>query len=142
LSVGVGILYAGVREWARVRSLPPIEHPAHAVNKAQAARLIAEENTVRVLRVQRAAVSGGFRFGALTGLFVGVQLSSAYARNLVDVWNSVYAGSATGASVGLLRAPPLKHAKLPTLSVHSLEGSHPASVLRQPRLMLRLRSTI
>lgn len=104
ISVGLGILYAGARECKRLRDLPPIKSPSHAVNKAQAARLIAEENTIRLLRVQRAAVGGGLRFGMLSGVFLGVQLASAYARNDVDVWNNVAAGACTGAAAGLLCA--------------------------------------
>mmetsp|Transcript_6490 Transcript_6490/g.16611 ORF Transcript_6490/g.16611 Transcript_6490/m.16611 type:complete len:323 (+) Transcript_6490:204-1172(+) len=133
LSAGFGMLYAGAREWARVQSLPPVEFPAHAVNKAQAARLIAEENTVRVLRVQRAAVGGAGRFGALAALFLGVQLSSAHARDCADVWNIAYAGSATGTAVGLL----LPYSPLQRVG-NALLGGAAGGLLSYPIGMLQL----
>uniref|UniRef100_A0A061SD86 Uncharacterized protein n=1 Tax=Tetraselmis sp. GSL018 TaxID=582737 RepID=A0A061SD86_9CHLO len=88
----------------QVRSLPPVEYPVGAKNKAQAARLIAEENTIRVLRVQRAAVSGGFRFGVVAGTFFATQISAGYARQLYDVWNFVLGGSISGLVAGFTGA--------------------------------------
>jgi hypothetical protein len=90
-------------EWHKVAQLPAVEYPEHAVNKAQAARLIAEENTLRVLRVQRAAVRGGVHVGTLAGIFFAAQISSQYARETRDVWNIVLGGSVAGATAGLMR---------------------------------------
>ncbi len=86
-----------------VRALPPLEYREHAINKAQAARLMAEENTLRVLRVQRAAVRGGLRIGSLAGLFFAAQISSQYARQTRDILNIVLGGAVAGTAAGLMR---------------------------------------
>ena len=45
---------------------------------------------------------GGLRFGALTGLFYGIQLLSSTARNRRDMADTIYAALATGAAMGML----------------------------------------
>ena len=58
---------------------------------------------------------GGLRFGALTGLFYGIQLLSSTARNRRDMADTIYAALATGAVMGTFsaRLQPM-HAWLPS----------------------------
>lgn len=58
--------------------------------------------TAPVLRYRR----GGLRFGALTGLFFGVQLLSSIARDRRDMQDTVNAALVTGGLFGALCEPP------------------------------------
>ena len=55
---------------------------------------------------------GGLRFGALTGLFYGVQLLSSVARNRRDMQDTIYAALVTGGVLGATsaRSKALEHA--------------------------------
>mmetsp|Transcript_4666 Transcript_4666/g.12971 ORF Transcript_4666/g.12971 Transcript_4666/m.12971 type:complete len:370 (+) Transcript_4666:194-1303(+) len=133
LSLGFGIFYSGLREWAKVRALPPVEHPAHAVNQAQAARLIAEENTLRVLRVQRAAVRGGMWVGSIAGVYFATAISSRYARDVHDVWNIVLGGTVAGSSTGLL----FQHGLIKRIG-GGIAGAAAGALISYPSGMLQL----
>ena len=47
---------------------------------------------------------GGLRFGALTGLFYGVQLLSSVARNKRDMQDTIYGALITGGVLGATSA--------------------------------------
>ena len=48
---------------------------------------------------------GGLRFGALTGLFYGVQMTSSIARNRRDMQDTILAALVAGAVMGFSGYP-------------------------------------
>ncbi|KAK9906560.1 hypothetical protein WJX75_004165 [Coccomyxa subellipsoidea] len=97
-----GMLYCGGRQFAQNRKEGLYRPPQGGLSPAQVARLIAEENTRRLIRLGNETLKGGLRFGALTGLFFGVQLLSSIARDRRDMQDTVNAALVTGGLFGAL----------------------------------------
>ncbi|CAL8462070.1 g1601 [Coccomyxa elongata] len=97
-----GMLYCGGRQFLQNRREGSYKPPQGGLSSAQMARLIAEENTRRLIRLGNETLRGGLRFGALTGLFFGVQLLSSIARNKRDMQDTVNAALVTGGLFGSL----------------------------------------
>ncbi|KAL3145022.1 hypothetical protein ABBQ32_003521 [Trebouxia sp. C0010 RCD-2024] len=74
--------------------------PDPTLNKAALARLQAEENSRRLVRIANETLKGGLRFGALAGTFVAVQQISSIARAERGAIDVLIAGTFTGAVLG------------------------------------------
>ncbi|CAK0771426.1 hypothetical protein CVIRNUC_003859 [Coccomyxa viridis] len=100
LGTFAGVCYGGIRHYRHSRREGRYRPPDMGLSKAQVARLIAEENTRRLIRMGNGMIMGGLRFGGLTALFYGVQMTSSIARNRRDMQDTILAALVAGAVMG------------------------------------------
>lgn len=100
VATGAGIVIGGFMQWRAEKALGPVQPPPDAPTKARAAKVMAEEQTRRLLRTLNGAVKGGIRFGGLAAVYYGMQLAGSIYRGRHDFYNSVIGGMAAGSLLG------------------------------------------
>jgi len=101
-----GITFGGGRAFIASRQEGPPKPQRQGLSKGQEARLIAEDNTMRIIRFSKQAIKGGLQFGSLAGLFYAAQALSAVANGERSIQDVAIAGSVTGAVFGAFMPGP------------------------------------
>lgn len=102
-----GITFGGGRAYIANRREGPYRLQQQGLSKAQEARLIAEENTKRIIRFSRQAIKGGLQFGSLAGLFYAAQMLNAVANGEKSIQDTAVAASVTGSIFGAFMPGPV-----------------------------------
>lgn len=100
LLLGSGLIFGGVQQVIQERRQPPPTVPP-AYSKAEAAKLLGELNTRRLIRVMNSSLRGGLWCGWLGALYFGVEGLAEYGRNVRDPLNTVLGAWTSGAVFGL-----------------------------------------
>jgi len=82
LLLGAGLIFGGVQQVIQERRQPPPTVPP-AYSKAEAAKLLGELNTRRLIRVMNSSLRGGLWCGWLGALYFGVEGLAEYGRNVL-----------------------------------------------------------
>lgn len=100
ISITLGTILGGIRQWSIERMEGPLAEPTDAPTKAHAVRALAEAKTQRLRRTLDGAIRGGLRIGSLAAIYTGSMSLISIYRGTRDWQNNAASGMITGSVFG------------------------------------------